>query len=408
MAADSGHMAGFEIASTRILIDGALHDTALRIEDGRIAALDRGAPNRLPGRLPGRSFDASRLMVLPGIVDLHGDGFERQRAPRPGLTMPAALALIDTDRQLIANGITTAFLAVRHSWDADGAPAGRTPTEQTIHALERQRPVLACDIKLHLRHEAFHLDGMPALERWLAAGVVDLLGFHDRTLAMVERADRDETLAPFAAGMQMSVTDMRALLMSVAARGPEVPAAVERIAARARGAGVAMASHDDASPDMRRWFHALGCTLSEFPTSRATARTARELGNHVILRAAGVIAERARGGDADGENAAGAATMDLIEQDLCTVLASDCAAAAPLQAAWALARTGVLPFAASWRLVSANPAMAAGLDDRGAVRVGARADLICVDDSDPALPRVAAVFVAGRLVHLADAGRSWH
>jgi alpha-D-ribose 1-methylphosphonate 5-triphosphate diphosphatase len=166
-----------------------------------------------------------------------------------------------------------------------------------------------------------------------------------------------------------------------------------------------MASHDDPSPDMRRWFHALGCTLSEFPTSRATARTARELGNHVILRAAGVIAEA---GSADEENADGAATIDLIEQDLCTVLASDCAAAAPLQAAWALAREGVLPFAASWGLVSANPALAAGLDDRGALKVGARADVICVDDSDPGLPRVAAVFVAGRLVHLADAGRSWH
>ncbi len=393
MAADSGHMAGFEIASARILIDGSLHDTVLRIEDGRIAALDRGARD-------GRRFDASRLIVLPGIVDLHGDAFERQRAPRPGLMMPAALALIDADRQLVANGITTAFLAVRHSWDAEACGA---PAERTMDALDRQRRALACDIKLHLRHEAFHLDGIPALERWLADGLVDLLGFHDRTLAMVERADRDETLAPFAAGMQMNVTDMRALLMSVAARGPEVPAAVERIAASARHAGVAMASHDDPSPDMRRWFHALGCTLSEFPTSRATARAARELGNHVILRAAAVIAEP---GDADGENADG--TIDLIEQDLCTVLASDCAAAAPLQAAWALAREGVLPFAASWRLVSANPAQAAGLDDRGAVKVGARADLVCIDDSDPALPRVAAVFIAGRLVHLADAGRSWH
>src|SRR5262249_43486916 len=147
----------------------------------------------------------------------------------------------------------------------------------------------------------------------------------------------------------------------------------------------------------------LGCTLSEFPTNRATARTARELGNHVILRAAGVIADSAAGEAGDG-----AATIDLIEQDLCTVLASDCAAAAPLQAAWALAREGVLPFAASWRLVSANPAMAAGLDDRGALKIGARADMICVDDSDPTLPRVAAVFIAGRLVHLADAGRSWH
>jgi alpha-D-ribose 1-methylphosphonate 5-triphosphate diphosphatase len=394
-------MAGFEIASARILIDGHLHDTALRIEDGRIAALDRGAPNRLAGR----SFDASRLIVLPGIVDLHGDAFERQRAPRPGVILPAALALIDADRQLVANGITTAFFAVRHSWDAEACatPAARTPAEQTMDALERQRQALACDVKLHLRHEAFHLDGIPALERWLAAGTIDLLGFHDRTLAMVERADRDETLAPFAAGMQMSVSDMRALLMSVAARGPEVPAAVERIAARAQR----RSRHGLARRSVARHAALVPCAglhplrVSHQPghgTYRARARQSRHPARRRRDRGGGRRGRRRRRCGYDRPDRAGPVHL----------LASDCAAAAPLQAAWALAREGVLPFAASWRLVSANPAMAAGLDDRGAVKIGARADLICVDDSDPVLPRVAAVFIAGRLVHLADAGRSWH
>ena len=33
-------------------------------------------------------IDASGLMVLPGIVDLHGDAFERQMMPRPGVDFP--------------------------------------------------------------------------------------------------------------------------------------------------------------------------------------------------------------------------------------------------------------------------------------------------------------------------------
>jgi alpha-D-ribose 1-methylphosphonate 5-triphosphate diphosphatase len=57
-------------------------------------------------------YHADGLMVLPGIVDLHGDAFERQIMPRPGVHFALDLALADTDRQLVANGITTAFHAV--------------------------------------------------------------------------------------------------------------------------------------------------------------------------------------------------------------------------------------------------------------------------------------------------------
>ncbi|MDX1729628.1 MAG: alpha-D-ribose 1-methylphosphonate 5-triphosphate diphosphatase, partial [Aurantimonas coralicida] len=32
-----------------------------------------------------RRLDAEGLLVLPGIVDIHGDAFERQIMPRPGV-----------------------------------------------------------------------------------------------------------------------------------------------------------------------------------------------------------------------------------------------------------------------------------------------------------------------------------
>ncbi len=51
----------------------------------------------------------------------------------------------------------------------------------------------------------------------------------------------------------------------------------------------------------------------------------------------------------------------------------------------------------AWALVSANPARAAGLADRGALAPGLRADAIIVDDRQPGLPRVVATVVGGRL-----------
>ena len=89
-----------------MLLGGELREGALGIADGHITQ---------PGPAA-RSIDARGLLVLPGIVDLHGDAFERQIQPRPGVGFPLPLALADTEAQLLANGITTAFHGITLSW----------------------------------------------------------------------------------------------------------------------------------------------------------------------------------------------------------------------------------------------------------------------------------------------------
>jgi len=96
---------------------------------------------------------------------------------------------------------------------------------------------------------------------------------------------------------------------------------------------------------------------------------------------------------------------DMIAKGLCSILASDYYYPAPLLAAFRLAADGVLPLAQAWDLISAAPARAAGLIDRGVLAEGRRADIILVDDELPLRPRIVAVIAAGRLVHLADANR---
>jgi len=77
-------------------------------------------------------------------------------------------------------------------------------------------------------------------------------------------------------------------------------------------------------------------------------------------------------------------------------------------AAFRLAADGVLPLAEAWQLISAAPARAAGLVDRGILAAGQRADIILVDDKMPLRPRIVAVIAAGRLVHLTEANRLVH
>ena len=103
---------------TDIFIEGgrALHGrefmaSSLSIADGEISAVGTGMVAVRSG------FDARNLLVLPGIVDLHGDAFERQMMPRAGVDFPIDVALIDSDRQAINNGITTVFHATTWSWE---------------------------------------------------------------------------------------------------------------------------------------------------------------------------------------------------------------------------------------------------------------------------------------------------
>src|SRR5438874_9362331 len=94
-----------------VLIDDELVDASFTVAGGTIAEISSGPAPGLP------RIDAAGLLVLPGIVDIHGDAFERQMMPRPGVGFAIDLALADSDRQAIANGITTVFHAVTWSWE---------------------------------------------------------------------------------------------------------------------------------------------------------------------------------------------------------------------------------------------------------------------------------------------------
>jgi alpha-D-ribose 1-methylphosphonate 5-triphosphate diphosphatase len=99
------------IEGGRALLGNTIIETSVQITGGKITAVgsDQGVISV--------GLDARGLLVLPGIVDLHGDAFERQMMPRPGVDFPVDVALIDSDRQAIGNGITTVFHATTWSWE---------------------------------------------------------------------------------------------------------------------------------------------------------------------------------------------------------------------------------------------------------------------------------------------------
>jgi len=377
------------IAGGEVLGPDGVDLADLRLAEGRIAAVADALPP-LPDE---KVLDASGLLVLPGIVDIHGDAFERQIMPRPEVHFPLDVALLDTDRQLAANGITTAFHGLTLSWE----PGLRSLENgaAVVAALEATREQLTVDHRLHIRWETFALDAEAQVHSWLTAKVPPLFAFNDHTTGSVRKRTDPVKMRSWAQRCGLSEADYRGLLDAVWARRTEVEPAIERIAAAARRRGVTMLSHDDTSPEVRARYRALGCSVAEFPLTWETAAAARAAGEHVVLGAPNVV----RGGSHIGAvNAAEAA-----EAGRCTVLASDYYYPAPLSAAFRLAADGRLDLAQAWPLVSRNPAQAAGLDDRGELSEGRRADVVLVRAGAGA-PRVVATISDGRLVHLGEPG----
>ncbi len=382
-------MTDISIEGGRALLGGEILETSLRTAGHQIGAVgsDHGR-----GSL---SLDARGLLVLPGIVDLHGDAFERQMMPRPGVDFAVDVALADSDRQAIGNGITTVFHATTWSWEP--GLRGADNARGLLEAIESLRPQLAADTRFHLRQETYNLDAEAEISQWLAGGRVDLFAFNDHMASIVASATRPRKRAQMVERSGLSAEEFESLVQRIASRADEVPGSIARLAEAARNANVRMLSHDDNSPAMREAYRSLGADIAEFPVNEETARAAAEAGDAIVFGAPNVV----RGGSHTGWTKA----SDMIAKGLCSVLASDYYYPAQLLAAFRLAADGVLPLAKAWDLISAAPAKAAGLSDRGVLAQNHRADIILVDDELPLRPRIVAVIAAGRLVHLTEANR---
>src|SRR5687768_5546160 len=96
--------------ATVVLPDRVLEGGAVLVRDGLIAEV---APSLAAlGDRPPDQIDAEGAYLLPGIVELHNDGFEYEINPRPGANIPLPLAFATFERRLIAAGVTTEFHAI--------------------------------------------------------------------------------------------------------------------------------------------------------------------------------------------------------------------------------------------------------------------------------------------------------
>lgn len=336
----------------------------------------------------GREVDLSGFMVLPGIIDVHGDGFERHLAPRRGAMKDLGEGLTAAEAELGANGITTATLAQFYSWE--GGMRGPEFAERVFTSIASLRARVATDLRPQLRFEVAMLDDYAAVAEMIARHDIGYVVFNDHLPhEALDKGKRPPRLHGQALRIGRNPEKHLEFIQGLHVAMGEVPAALDRLSAELVARGVRLGSHDDRRAEQRRAGRARGVVIAEFPETIEAAEEARAGGDAVIMGAPNVV----RGNSHNGN----ASAIELVAMGLVDALASDYHYPSLKRAAFLLADGGLLDLAGAWGLISAGPARILGLSDRGALRAGFRADLVVLEARTR---KVAATMAAGQISYM--------
>ena len=367
------------LAGAEVLCDGTLRRTGVSVADGVFC----DAP------LP--EADLTGYLILPGIVDLHGDAFERHIAPRPTAPFPIATGLAATERDAAAHGVTTAWLAQGWSWE--GGMRGPDFAESLMHELDACRGRALIDMRLQVRLETHMIESRERLLHAVERHGIDYVVFNNHLPEVLSAAtDKPHSIAAWAERAGRSAEGFRREIDAAKAQGPALPRHLLELAKGFDRLGVRFGSHDDPDADTRERFRILGAHICEFPTSHGAAFAAKAMDDTVLMGAPNLV----RGGSQGG----GVAAMSLITRGLCDALVSDYHYPSLAEAAWVLSDLGVRPFAEAWAMISTAPARIMRLTDRGRIAPGLRADFVVVDATTR---RIEATISAGRIAYLSGA-----
>jgi alpha-D-ribose 1-methylphosphonate 5-triphosphate diphosphatase len=329
------------------------------------------APASRPSAAPG-AIDFGGDYLLPGLIELHTDNLEHAATPRPAVRWPASSAVVTHDAHIAASGITTVFDALAVG-DVQRGGDRLARLDAMIEALtDAQRSgMLRAEHRLHLRCELSYPRLTQMIGDLVDHPLIGLMSLMDHTPGQRQFVTMEQYKVYYQGKYRLS-DDQLAAFVAERTRDRELHAKANRdtVIALAKARSIKLASHDDATPAHVAEAVEAGAVIAEFPTTAAAAQAARAAGLSVIGGAPNVV----RGASHSGN----ASARDLARAGLVDILSSDYVPVALLQAAFTLDNELGFALPAAVATVTANPAAAVGLSDRGVLAPGLRGDFVRV------------------------------
>ena len=366
-AAHAAGIAGQEtvLANARLVLPDEVVTGSVCLAEGRIVSVDHGRA------VPRGAVDCAGDYLSPGLIELHTDNLERHMQPRPGVKWPMPAAIVAHDAELASTGITTVFDALRV-----GSIVSNERSRYRPYAREMSREIVALRGRgalrishfIHLRAEICSETLTAELAEFGPGDRIGIVSVMDHTPGERQFTDTTALRTYLKGKYAMDDAQIDAHLDFQKGVGARYGARHrEDAVVRARALGAIVASHDDTTEAHVAESVRIGARLAEFPTTAAAARASAANGIAVMMGAPNLL----RGGSHSGNVAAAA----LAEMGCLDILSSDYAPASLLMGAVRLGQESG-SMAAGLRRVTATPADATGLSDRGRIAPGLRGDLL--------------------------------
>ncbi len=368
--------------TTLVLPHGVFQGSNLEVEAGCFSKLVLG--RKVRGIPQG-------IIIIPGIIDLHGDMLEREIEPRPGSRFPTEMTIKELDKRHAAAGVTTAYVALSFAnFVKKEEDDLELRTRDLVSAVCELKPKLGCDTRIHARFEVIYPEAKAMLKDLIAKGQVHMVSLMDHSPGQGQFRDLEDYVSYMANWLKVERWQAEAELKRQLAR-PKAWDSVRDIGELAQAHDLPIASHDDDSPAKVALMSDFNVNISEFPITLEGAEAAKQHKMWTLMGAPNAL----RGGSHSGNLSA----IDVLKAGLLDTLASDYYPAAMLQAAVTLAQKQLLPFHEAIKLISLNPAHAANLTDRGSLTESLRADFVAIELNGSNSPTVIASFSQGKLIY---------
>lgn len=369
-----------------VLNDRVIERGWVAIANGLIAEVGEGDA-------PERGEDMRGDLLMPGLIELHTDHLEAHYVPRPKVLWDPVAAVVSYDGQLATSGITTVLDSLR-VWREEGAEDVDGQAEILAKAISsaRDAKLLRAEHFLHLRCEIPMPSVVEEAKELAGRPDVRLISLMDHTPG--QRQFRDEgKLRDYYRGKSGGLTDAELDVMFERRffyQKTYGEANMREIVALAHSYNIPLASHDDTTEENVIDAIRDRVSVAEFPTTMEAAHGLHQAGIAVLMGAPNVV----RGGSHSGNIAA----VDLAREGLLDIMSSDYIPSSLLMAAMQLPKhVPAINLASAVRTVTKTAAEAVGLDDRGEIVAGKRADLIRVHMAQD-LPVVRSVWREGHRV----------
>ena len=334
------------------------------------------------------TVDCDDNYIMPGFIDLHCDMLESIVVPRKGIIFDVDYALLQSDKQLISQGITTIFHSISI---ANSTIVNRKRTLSVEQQLQIGKHIkkaknLLINHKFHARLELNTIEAYNNIIEMIVNNEIDELSFMDHTPGQGQYHNIDTFKKEIDKQYGLLSTFEKDRIVKICQSKTKL--SIEQLnylISLCNDLKVPLAYHDVDNKKIVEWIKNNSFSICEFPLSVSVARTIQESGMYVLVGAPNVVQ-----GQSHNNNTS---AIELLKLGLAQIICSDYYSPSMLLSIFKLRDIG-FSLENAVDFVSYYPAKAIGLKNKGYISVGNIADLIIVNSSS--LPFVSSVIVNGK------------